>query len=95
MTLVALDISGGVKVVVIARCDGLRGQKVGDVEADDLCGVIIGGSGFYALEETRDETKIDGAGKSHEAIECPDGDAAVDEAVVFSFVDFDVAVTCQ
>jgi hypothetical protein len=94
MALVALDISGGVEVVVMARCDGLRGQQVGNVEADDICGVIIGGSGFYALEETRDETKIDGAGKSHEAIERPDGNAAVDEAVVFSFVDFDVALTC-
>jgi hypothetical protein len=95
MALVALDISRRVKIVVVARLDSLVGQKIGDVEADDLCSVVVSGRGFDALEETWDETKVDGASKTHEAVECPDGDAAVDEPVVFSFVDFDVAVDCQ
>jgi hypothetical protein len=95
MALVALDVARRVKIVIVARCDVLAGQQAGHIEADDLCSVVIGGSGFDAFEETWNETKVDGASKSHEAIECPDGDTTVDETVMFSFVDFDVAVNCQ
>jgi len=91
MALVALEIAGRIEVVVVARRDFFTGQQVGNVKANDLGGIIVRGSGFDALEESWDEAEVDGPRKSHGTIEGPDGNAAPEEAVEFSFEDFEVA----
>lgn len=88
-----MEIAGRIEVVVVARCDFCAGQQVGDVEADDLGGIIVRCSGFDALEVSWDEAEVDGTSKSHGTIEGPYGNAAPEEAVEFSFEDFKVAVT--
>jgi len=49
MALVALDVAWRIEVVVVARGDVVVGQQVGDIETDDLSGVIVYCSGFDAF----------------------------------------------
>ena len=86
-----MDIARRLEVVVIARSDVLVGQQIGNVETDDLGSIIVCCSGFDALRESWDKTKVSSACKPHEAVECPDCNAAPEEAVEFSFEDFEVA----
>lgn len=95
MALVALDVTWRIEVVVVARRNVLAGQQVGDVETDDLARIIISCSSFGILQESRNKTQVNSARKPHEAVECPDCNTAPEEAVEFSFEDFEVAVTCQ
>jgi hypothetical protein len=95
MALVAFDVSWCIEVVVVAWRDVVVGQQVGDIETDDLSGVVVCCSSFDTLREPWDETEVSSARKSHDAVKCPDCNAAPEEAVEFSFEDFEVAVKCQ
>ena len=91
MALIALDVAWRIEVVVVARRDDLAGQQVSDIETNDLSGIIVCCGGFDALRESWDKTKVSSAGNPHGAVECPDCNAAPEEAVEFSFEDFEVA----
>lgn len=94
MALIALDVAWRIEVVVVARSDVFVRDQVSDIETDNLGGIIVSCSGFDALHESRNQTEIRSAHKSHEAIECPDCNATPEEAVEFSFEYFEVAVAC-
>lgn len=95
MALVALDVTWGVEIVVVSRCDVLVGQQVSDVEADNLSGVIVCRRSFDAFQESWDEAEVSSACKSHDAVKGPDGDTTPDEAIQFTFEDFEVAAASQ
>ena len=95
VALVALDVTWRIEIVVVARCDVLVGQQIGDVETNDLSRVIVGCGSFDALKESWDKTKISSARESQDTVKRPNGNATPNEAVVFSFVNFDVTVACQ
>lgn len=95
MALVALDVAWRVEIVVVARRDFLTRQQVGDVETDNLGGIIVRRSSFDALQESGNKTEVGSARESQDAVECPDRDATPEEAVEFSFEDFKVTVVCQ
>jgi hypothetical protein len=94
VALVALDVAWRIEVVVVARRDDLAGQQVSNVETDDVSSIIVCCGGFDALRESWDKTKVSSACKPHGAVECPDCNAAPEEAVEFSFEDFEVAASC-
>lgn len=95
MALIALEVCRRIEIVVMARRDVLVGQKVRDVETDDLSGIVVCCSSFDTLHESWHKTEISSACKPHKAVECPDCNAAPEEAIKFSFKDFKVATTCQ
>ena len=76
MALVALDVAWRIEIVVVSRSDFFVRQQVGDVETDNLGGIIVRRSSFDALQESGNKTEVGSARKSHDAVECPDRDAA-------------------
>lgn len=90
-----MEVSRRIEVVVMARRDVLVRQRVRDVEADDLSGIVVCCSSFDTFHESWHKTEISSARKPHNAVECPNCNAAPEEAIEFSFEDFKVATRRQ